>query len=352
MGDDIPSSSEDLTELAPTRVDATVLAARGLVPPGWRDRPLALCLSGGVDSSALALVFSMSNLRESFPAGIEALHVRHGLRGAESDGDAQAVRDLCARTNLPMREVAAPVAAGPGLEARARTARYVALRRAAPRSILATAHHLDDQAETVVLRLLRGAQARGLASIRPWREDGIWRPLLEVRHSRLDELCRDEGWVPRFDSSNADRTYLRNTIRLELLPEWESETAGVARALADLARSAWELEPFLERALDRLSELVSLRSDDTGFSLDLSSWPSDRSNPSDDPELDLLLERTWTRAGRRPWATEQRARLVSDLWTGSVGRRSGGQGEIAVFGGKRARVEVSKAALETESLRR
>ena len=168
MGDDVPASANDLTEL--------VIASRETIPPGWKDRPLSLCLSGGVDSSALALLFSRPQLREFFPAGIEALHVRHGLRGAESDGDAQSVRDLCARTNLPLREVVAPVKPGPGLEARARKARYGALREAAPRSILATAHHLDDQAETVVLRLLRGAQARGLAGIRRWREDGIWRP--------------------------------------------------------------------------------------------------------------------------------------------------------------------------------
>jgi hypothetical protein len=162
----------------------------------------------------------------------------------------------------------------------------------------------------------------------------------------------EEGWIPRFDSSNADRTYHRNALRLDLLPAWESQTPGVARALADLARSAIDLEPFLERALDRLSDHLSLRVDDTGFSLDFSSWPSNRGSPDEDPELDLLLERTWTRVGRRPWATAQRVRLLTDLWEGKMGRRSGGQGEVAVFGGNRLRVEVSKAALETESLRR
>jgi tRNA(Ile)-lysidine synthase len=292
----------------------------------------------------LALLFSRPELRELFPAGVEALHVRHGLRGEESEGDAQAVRELCARTNLPLREIEAPVATGPGLEARAREARYGALRRAAPHSILATGHHLDDQAETLVLRLLRGAQARGLVGIRPWREDGIWRPLLGVRRNRLDDLCREEGWTPRFDSSNADRTFQRNGIRLDLLPAWESETPGVACALAELARSASDLDPFLERALDRLSEAVSLRTDHAGFALDLASWPSDRPPPGDDPEFRLLLERAWTRSGRRPWAAMHRNRLVSDVWSGAVGRRSGGQGEAAHFGGRRLRVEVSREA--------
>jgi len=344
MGDHIPSPRDSLAE--------SVRAAGEAIPPGWKDGPLALCLSGGADSSALALIFSKPRLRELFPAGIEALHVRHGLRGAESEGDALAVRELCARTSLPLRELEAAVKAGPGLEARAREARYAVLRHAAPRSILATAHHLDDQAETVVLRLLRGAQARGLVGIRPWRDDGIWRPFLAVRRSRLDELCREEAWTPRFDSSNADLDFRRNEIRLELLPSWESETAGISRALADLARSAWEAGPYLERALDRLSELVSLRTDDTGFSLDLSSWPSDRPSPGEDSELDLLLERTWTRAGRRPWSGSHRKRLLSDLWTKAPGRRSGGQREVAVFGGGRLRVEVSTLVREAQSLRR
>ncbi len=343
MGDDIPSSADELTELAPNRVEAVVVAAVERIPPVWRDRSLVLCLSGGADSSALALIFSRPRLRELFPAGIEALHVRHGLRGEESEGDAQAVRELCARTNLPLREIEAPVATGPGLEARARVARYEALRETAPRGILATAHHLDDQAETVVLRLSRGALGRGLVGIRPWREDGIWRPLLSTPRSRLEEVCVEQGWTPRFDSSNADRTFQRNGIRLDLLPAWESDAPGVSRALADLARSAWELEPFLERALDRLSETISLRTDHAGFALDLASWPSDRPPPGDDPEFGLLLERTWTRSGRRPWAALHRNRLVSDVWSGAVGRRSGGQGEAAHFGGRRLRVEVSPA---------
>jgi len=351
MGDHLPSTRHHLTESAPNRIEAVVLAAMDRIPLAWRDRPLALCLSGGVDSSALALIFSRQNLRESFPAGIEALHVRHGLRGAESEGDAQAVRDLCARTNLPLCEVDAPVEAGPGLEARAREARYRALRTVAPRSILATAHHLDDQAETVVLRLLRGARARGLAGIRPWREDGIWRPLLEVRRSRLDELCREEGWVPRFDSSNADLDYHRNEIRRDLLPAWEARTPGTAVALAELARSAWELEPFLERALDRLSEFLCIQIDATGFSLDLSAWPGDRPTPGEDPELDLLLERTWTRTGRRPWSRSHRKRLLTDLWSGAVGRRSGGQREVAIFGGGRVRVEVPALVRDAHEVR-
>jgi len=306
-----------------------------------RHGPLALCLSGGTDSSALALACSeLHSLRpDLFPAGIRAVHARHGLRGTESEGDADSVRELCGRLNLSLRMVDAPVDPGPNLEARAREARYRALREAEPTALLATAHHGGDQAETVVLRLLRGAGPRGLVSIRPLRGDGIWRPLLEVSRSDLAEACRESGWMPREDSSNADLGFSRNLLRHEILPAWELSEPGTARALVSLARSAQELEPFLERALDRLSERVSLRVDDVGFDLDLSGWPPEREPPPIDPELDLLLERTWTRLGRRPWAMEHRARLVADACAGRSDRRSGGQREVAVFGGGKLRVE-------------
>ena len=323
------------------RLTESVAQAADRLPDPLRRGPLALCLSGGTDSSALALACSdLHSLRpDLFPAGIRAVHARHGLRGSESEGDADSVRELCGSLNLALRMVDAPVDPGPSLEARAREARYRALREAEPTALLATAHHGGDQAETVVLRLLRGAGPRGLVSIRPLRDDGIWRPLLEVSRDDLAEACRQSGWTAREDSSNADLGFSRNRLRHEILPAWERDEPGTARALVALARSAQELEPFLERALDRLSDLLLLRVDADGFQLDFSSWPNDREHPQADPELDPLLERTWTRLGRRPWASEHRTRLVADACAGRSGRRSGGQGETAVFGGGRLRVE-------------
>lgn len=320
------SSLPGLTEI--------VLPGLERIPTAWRDRPLALCLSGGADSSALAILAAQT-MRERFPAGCEALHVRHRLRGSQSQGDADSVHELCGTLGLPLRILDAPVTAGPGLEARARTERYRVLREAAPRSILATAHHLDDQAETVVLRLLRGAHARGLAAIRPWREDGIWRPLLDSRRVDLERICLDAGWTGRTDSSNTDKSFQRNAVRLDLLPAWESESPGVTRALADLADAADRLSPLLDRALDRLAADCRLMVDDRGFSLRLSPMAV----PETNPELILLLERTWSRLGRRPWASQQLARLLADAAKPGIGRRHGGQGELAIWGGGHLRVE-------------
>lgn len=315
-----------------TEFDQAALAA---IPAPWRDRPLALCLSGGADSSALAIVFARKASRCRFPGGIEALHVRHHLRGAESEGDSHSVHELCGRLGLALRVLDAPVASGPGLEARARRERYKALRDAAPGAILATAHHLDDQAETVILRLLRGAHVRGLAGIRPWRDDGIWRPLLDLRRRDLEEICQSSGWIARTDSSNADRSFQRNAIRLDLLPDWEHHCPGVTEALADLAAASDRLSPLLESALDRLAIQLKLKIDPAGFSLCLTEHPS----PEHDQELSLLLERTWSQLQRRPWAQQQRGRLLADASKPPAGMRMGGQGEVAIWGGGHLRVE-------------
>lgn len=303
---------------------ALVLAHRDL-PDAWKSRPLGLCLSGGADSCALVLAAAAS--RDRIPTEIVGLHARHGLRGADSEADARSVRELCARCGFPLIEVDASVEPGPDLEARAREIRYHALRQAFP-GLLATAHHATDQAETVVLRLLRGAGPLGLRAIRRLRDDGVWRPFLDLPGTLLKDACRDAAWLPRHDASNDDERHARNWVRHRWLPAQE---AGVEVALLRLAESAEALSPLLERRLSELSEQAGLRCEAGGFRLDLSPW---REVELPEPELDLLLERAWTRVGRRPWAPEQRHRLVRDAGSGHRGRRLGGQGEIALWGGR------------------
>lgn len=312
--------------------------AHGALPEAWRAAPLGLCLSGGADSCALALVAARAcrSAPDAFPGGLVAYHARHALRGSASEGDAASVRELCGKLGIACAEIDALVEAGPGLEARARQVRYRAIRDAAgPRTLLATAHHRDDQTETVMLRLRRGAGAVGLRGIHALRSDGVWRPFLEVPRIELEAVCAEADWISRQDPSNLDTSFARNELRHRTLPALESEHPGLSTALAELARSAQGLEPFLERALRRLAVSIELRLDARGFACDLS--PLD--DPAADPELDLLLERTWTRLGRRPWARAQRSRLLADVARGTTGRRAGGQGEIAVWGGRRLRVE-------------
>lgn len=325
------------------RLTRTILEGRRALPEPWRTAPLGLCLSGGPDSCALAFAAWRASQAdpEVFRAGIGAFHARHALRGGESDGDAASVRELCGNLGIALRELDAAVPHGPGLEARARAARYDAIRQAAgPATLLATAHHRDDQTETVLLRLLRGAGAVGLRGVHALRSDGVWRPLLAAPRMDLERACRESGWTARQDSSNLDPRYARNLLRLRLIPSLESEFPGFAGRVASLADAAQSLEPFLERALCRLADRIRLREDSHGFSCDLSSLP----DPACDPELDLLLERVWTRLGRRPWADVQRRRLLSDAASGAAGRRGGGQDEIAIWGGKRLRIERRHAS--------
>jgi tRNA(Ile)-lysidine synthase len=229
---------------------------------GAGDR-VALAVSGGSDS--VAMLFLVRALAPDLGfdlAGI--LHLNHRLRGAQSDEDEAFVRQLAARLGLPVAVGAVDVAADArarriSIETAARDARYTFFARAAAdvgATLVATGHTLDDQAETVLLRLLRGAGTRGLSGIRA-RRGAIIRPILHVRRAetRAYLVARDEPW--REDASNADRSILRNRIRHEVLPVLTSVAPGGARALARLAALAHDDEMFLmEAAIKNLPALV------------------------------------------------------------------------------------------------
>ncbi len=175
--------------------------------------PVAVACSGGPDSVAL--------LALALARGLEPVmvHVDHGLR-PESDEDA--VRAVALADRLGAPSVVMRVAVGPGgnVEARARDARYAALRAAcrdAGASAILLGHTADDQAETVLVNLLRGSASAGLAAMPVWRDDLV-RPLLRLRRSDTERVCSDLGLEPVRDASNEDRSLLRNWIRHEMLP--------------------------------------------------------------------------------------------------------------------------------------
>lgn len=229
---------------------------------GAGDR-VAVAISGGSDSVALFWL-----LRELAPdLGFELvglIHVNHQLRGAESDGDEAFCRGLADRTAMPIVVASIDVAAdaavrGISIEVAARDARYACFEHAASAvaaTIVATGHTLDDQAETVMLRLLRGAGTRGLSGIRA-RRGLVVRPLLHVRHAEARDylIARDERW--REDASNLDTTIARNRIRHELMPVLESLAPGAAVVLARTAGLAQDDEDYLmEAAIKNRSALV------------------------------------------------------------------------------------------------
>ncbi len=165
-------------------------------------QPVVCAVSGGADSLALLVLAVAAGCR------VTAVHVDHRLRpGSASEADV--VRDAARRFGAGFRAVRVEVAPGPNLEARARAARRAALGPDA-----ATGHTMDDQAETILLNVLRGAAADGLRGMRP----GPRHPLLDLRRAETRALCSAAGLEPVHDPSNDDLRFLRNRVRHQLLP--------------------------------------------------------------------------------------------------------------------------------------
>jgi tRNA(Ile)-lysidine synthase len=212
--------------------------------------PLAVAYSGGADSTALLLACV-----EKWPGQVSAIHIHHGLQAA-ADGFEQHARETCARLGVPLQvlRVDARHAPGQSPEDAARSARYTALRRAAeaadpPIRHIALAQHADDQVETLLLALSRGAGLPGLSAMPAyWEREGIcyYRPLLEVSGLALRDDLRTRGvtWIE--DPSNADEQYTRNRIRSRLLPALEAAFPQFRDTFARSAAHAAQAQGLLD----------------------------------------------------------------------------------------------------------
>ena len=233
------------------RLRARLVGLEGLVAP------VVVGCSGGTDSLALLALASACDLAPI------AVHVDHSLRPG-SGGESEIVADHAVRLGVPFRAETVTVLPGPNVEARARAARYDALERARVQ-LGATAtlvgHTADDQAETVILNLLRGSGSSGLAGM-PVRRGTIVRPLLELRRSDTEALCVALGFEPLHDPSNDDTSLRRNWIRREVLP-----------ALAEGAQR--DLVPVLTRQ-------ATLLRDESEYldALARAAWPIDTATPA------------------------------------------------------------------------
>lgn len=225
----------------------------GLVKPG--DTILAAC-SGGPDS--VALVDLLVELRREMPFDVAVAHFDHRLRPG-SPADAAFVRQRAKELGLPFffgrRDVRAFARReNLNLEEAARILRYEFLRGAAKKAgatRIATGHTLTDQAETLLMRLLRGTGLTGMGGIQPVASDGLIRPLIEIEKPDLEAYLRERGCVFRRDETNADRRLFRNRIRLELLPFLEKKfEARVVRHLGRLALILQDEERVMEDVVD------------------------------------------------------------------------------------------------------
>lgn len=206
---------------------------------------LLIGLSGGADSVALLLLLMEAGVQ------VTAVHVNHGLRGAESEGDEAFVRELCSGKNVPLLTYRAVPPENPG-EGWAREVRYGFFRQAMRQTradALALAHHRDDQAETLLLHLLRGSGLTGLTGMAAdVTVEGmrILRPLLPYSREELRAYLtkRNQPW--REDGSNADPRYLRNALRADILPRLEQLIPGAAERIATTASLLTEDEAALQ----------------------------------------------------------------------------------------------------------
>ena len=225
----------------------------GLISPGDR---VICAVSGGADS--VALLFAMYLLRERLDITLEAAHFNHRLRGEESDADEAFVKELCGRYDIPLHPGSGRILPGKkGLEAAAREARYAFL-RSLPGKI-ATAHTADDNAETVLLHLVRGTGLKGLGGISPMNGNVI-RPMLTVTRREVEAFLSEYALPHREDSTNATDLFLRNRIRRNVMPLLLQENPSLAENLSDMALGLREDEDYLSRmAGETLPGVAALR---------------------------------------------------------------------------------------------
>jgi tRNA(Ile)-lysidine synthase len=233
-----------------------------LVKSGIAPCRIVAAVSGGADSTALLL--GLTELRDD-GFDVECAHVNHRLRGADSDGDEAFVRTLCAELGVVLHvedgTLDAQRVRDRGIEAAARDVRYArltAVRERRDARFVATAHQQNDQAETVLMRLLTGSGIAGLRGIHPVRGDGFLRPLLDVTRDELEAYLRARNVTPRFDRSNDDPRFLRNRVRAML-----RELGGIEQ-LANVAEQARALWPLVERAIDAAEDIIA-RDNETRF---------------------------------------------------------------------------------------
>ena len=304
--------AEEGSTLPPTLVPD--LLSRCTFPPARA--PLGCAVSGGADSLALLVLATAAGCE------VTAIHVDHGLRPG-SAAEAEVVRGAAAWFGARFESHRVSVPPGPNLEARARAARFGVLPPDA-----ATGHTMDDQAETILINLLRGAGADGLAGMEP----GTRHPLLALRRSETHALCAAAGLAPVCDESNTDPAFVRNRVRHELLPLCAqvagrdpvpllARQAGVLRAevvLLDMLAVQALPDPTDARAVARADRALARRA--------LRRWLREADGGGHPPTL-AEVDRTLAVAAGAAVGTElaggRRVRRTGSRLRVEPGRRSG-----------------------------
>lgn len=210
-------------------------------------------LSGGADSVCLLSV--LNSLKAEYGFSLVAAHINHGIRGAEAQRDEESCKRLCESLNVPLEILHADIPTlskqqGIGEEECGRIVRYDFFRSlAGERGKIATAHNLNDNAETLLLNLVRGAGSKGACGIPPVR-DNIIRPLIETDRKSIESYCEENNLSYVTDSTNLECEYSRNKIRIKVLPTLCEINQNAVGALSGFASRMREQEAFLESVVN------------------------------------------------------------------------------------------------------
>ncbi len=228
-----------------------IVAQSGLLP---HEGILIAALSGGADSVALLLV--LQALQPQYGYKLQAVHIHHGIRGEEADRDAAFCEALCHKRQIPFlcRHVDVPTYAAAhklSIETAARILRYEALHQLAPTGLIATAHHADDAAETMLFYLMRGCGLNGLGGIPP-RRGRIIRPLLAASKAELLAYLHTQGQDFVTDSSNLTEDTERNRLRHRILPMLREHQPALLTHLTHTAQTLREDEAYLTAQAEQI----------------------------------------------------------------------------------------------------
>ena len=232
-----------------------------------KNNTILIACSGGADSIALVDIFRQLSAKYEFK--IHVAHAEHGIRKESSLADAKYVERYCQKYDLPfhLKHLNVPSyskMAKLSTETAARKLRYEFLRQTATKinaTKIATAHHLNDQAETVLSHLMRGAGTDGLSGMKVINND-IIRPFLSVYRHEIEAYCQKYNLKPRIDETNALLDYERNKIRLKLLPQMQEYNSNVISAICRSAKIICEEHDFFKSQVEKIYNLLCIQKKD------------------------------------------------------------------------------------------
>jgi len=237
---------------------------------------IVVAVSGGPDSVCLLKI--LFQLRKLLNVSLIVAHLDHGLRPEEDEKETEFVANLARRLHLTAAyDKARNISETPGasIEEKARVIRYQFLERALDKhqaQKVALGHHMNDQAETVLMHLLRGAGPTGLSGIPPIREERFIRPLINITGDQINSYLKQKDIPFMIDSSNLEKRYLRNKIRLELIPLLLNYQPKLIEHLGDLASLCRQEDQFMEEEASKGLQMVTLDSSDHSLDLSLTTF--------------------------------------------------------------------------------